>query len=82
MNKCDLSKKRLEWQCRRGMLELDVLLGRYLNEQYSTLNDAGKKQFKALLGVEDPDLYAYLMQQTEVPAEFQERVDAIRQWVK
>ena len=82
MKECDdLSKKRLKWQCRRGMLELDVLLNRYLEERYSDLDDEHKLHFQRLLTVEDPELYAYLMQQAEVPVEFQETVHAIRTWV-
>ncbi|MCD8499699.1 MAG: succinate dehydrogenase assembly factor 2 [Gammaproteobacteria bacterium] len=26
--------KRLQWQCRRGMLEIDLLLKRYLSAHY------------------------------------------------
>jgi antitoxin CptB len=27
---------KLRWRCRRGMRELDVLLSRYLDEEYRT----------------------------------------------
>lgn len=82
MQELDLSKKRLKWQCRRGMLELDVLLGRYLDECFDGLNADEKLQFQALLTVEDPELYAYLMQGAQVPAIHQDMVYAIKQWSK
>ena len=30
--------KRLRWQCRRGMLELDLLLGAFLDQYYLNLS--------------------------------------------
>lgn len=80
MTETDLSKKRLKWQCRRGMLELDVLLNRYLDSQYELLTEPEKHQFQQLLTIEDPELYGYLMQQLPIPTELQETINAIKQW--
>jgi antitoxin CptB len=52
---------RLEWACRRGMLELDVLLGNFLAEAYSALSLDDKKLFVRLLAEADPDLFAWIM---------------------
>lgn len=52
---------KLEWACRRGMLELDVLLGNFLREAYTSLPEDDKKHFVALLGCPDPELFDYLM---------------------
>lgn len=52
---------RLQWACRRGMLELDVLLGNFLKEAYSQLLLEDKKLFVELLGCTDPELFAWLM---------------------
>jgi antitoxin CptB len=52
---------RLRWACRRGMLELDVLLGNYLNNAYLDLSLADKKLFVALLGQPDPEIFEWLM---------------------
>ena len=57
---------KLKWACRRGMLELDVLLGNFLNEAYFKLSDEDKKNFVALLSCKDPELFAWLLGQ-EVP---------------
>ncbi len=52
---------KLRWACRRGMLELDVLLGNFLSDAYSTLSDQDKMLFVDLLSQPDPQLFAWLM---------------------
>jgi antitoxin CptB len=59
---------KLQWACRRGMLELDVLLGNFLNEAYPHLAKEEKILFINLLNLSDPELIAYLMGQ-EKPAD-------------
>lgn len=70
--------QKIKWRCRRGMLELDLILGRFVNEHYPTLSDGQKEAFIALLGVEDPLLFAWLMghEQPEEP-HFQKIVEVI-----
>lgn len=80
MSELDLSKKRLEWQCRRGMLELDVLLKRYLDDQYEQLNDEQKAIFQDLLSLEDPILWAYITDQEQPEIDYKDMIDVIRQW--
>lgn len=60
---------RLKWACRRGMLELDVLLGPFVEEAFDALSDTDKETFERLLTSDDPDLYAWFMghQQCEDP---------------
>lgn len=55
--------KRLRWQCRRGMLELDLLLGVFLDHSYLSLTDAEQDLFEQLLTYSDQDLYHYLIKQ-------------------
>ena len=55
--------KRLRWQCRRGMLELDLLLGAFLDQYYLNLSAADKDLFEQLLTYSDQDLYRYLIKQ-------------------
>lgn len=59
---------KLQWACRRGMLELDVLLGNFLKEAYFNLELADKHRFINLLTHQDPELYAWLLGQ-ESPEE-------------
>jgi antitoxin CptB len=53
--------RRLRWQCRRGMLELDVALRRFLDEDYSSLNSAEQATFARLLEAQDQTLHGWLM---------------------
>ncbi|TBR37761.1 hypothetical protein CBF23_013790 [Marinomonas agarivorans] len=58
--------KRLKWHCRRGMLELDLLLEPFLEEEFEKLEAADKKRFYQLIQVEDQDMFLWFMQK-EVP---------------
>jgi antitoxin CptB len=42
------------------MLELDVLLGNFLEEAYFSLDEKDKEIFIRLLDFSDPDLFIYL----------------------
>ena len=52
---------RLRWRCRRGMRELDVLLQRYLDEDYPARHAANVTHSHALLELQDPELFGYLV---------------------
>jgi antitoxin CptB len=52
---------KLEWACRRGMLELDVLLGNFLKEAYPDLEVEDKLLFINLLICSDPEVFAWIM---------------------
>jgi len=54
-------KARLRWQCRRGLLELDFILERFLDQRYDQLSDVFKEQFNELLQHSDPDLQSWLL---------------------
>ncbi len=49
------------WHCRRGMKELDVLLGRYARERYAAAPPARQAAFEALLELPDPQIADYLL---------------------
>lgn len=51
---------RLRWSCRRGMLELDVLLGNFLEEAYSGLSPEDQATFIKLLECNDQELFGWL----------------------
>lgn len=59
---------RLRWQCRRGMLELDILLEEFLDHAYADLDEDGRAAFEDLLTYPDQLLYEYLMGQ-QVPTD-------------
>jgi len=64
----DRERQRLRWQCRRGMLELDLLLSRFMDVGYGDLDGAERADFKRLLGYQDQILYDWVMEHS-VPAE-------------
>lgn len=55
---------RLRWKCRRGMLELDLLLNRFLDVGYADLDPVAQTHFEQLLDYPDTELLALLMGQT------------------
>ncbi|PJD95486.1 MAG: hypothetical protein CK426_04395 [Legionella sp.] len=52
---------RLKWSCRRGMLELDLILSNFLQKGLPLLNEQQLNTFKELLTHTDPELFAWLM---------------------
>ena len=52
----------LRWRCRRGMLELDILLGHFLETGYELLDSKGKESFQRLLEEGDDRLQAWLLE--------------------
>lgn len=56
-----LNENQLVWRCRRGIRELDVLFGRFLQSDYAKLGDAEKANFQRLLDVQDPVIMDWLM---------------------
>ena len=56
---------RLRWRCRRGSREMDLLLLRFLEQDYPNLDAKEQTLFGALLDEDDPDLYAWVTGQTE-----------------
>ena len=53
--------KMLEWRCRRGMKELDILLLRYLRGSLVTAPDDERDAFAEFLELPDPDIARYLL---------------------
>lgn len=63
----DQQIRRLRWQCRRGMLELDHLLDRFLDLGYGELTESERQTFLRLLGAQDTDLSDWFMARAEPP---------------
>jgi len=55
---------RLRWQCRRGLLELDLLFEAFLKNGYGCLSDADKETFKQFLEHQDQTLQEWLLGKT------------------
>ena len=75
----DAQKRKLIWQSRRGMLELDLLLKTFLEKRLSSLSAQEVYAFESLLTHSDPQLYSWLMGHEEPPEnELKDIVSLIR----
>lgn len=55
----DTELSRLRWQCRRGMLELDALLGDFIDAHYQDMQPEELAVFKDVLTYPDQLLFDY-----------------------
>jgi antitoxin CptB len=60
---------RIRWDCRRGMLELDLVLNRFVDKRLDKLNAAQTEAFRQLLEYPDNELLDLIMQRAEVDDE-------------
>jgi antitoxin CptB len=75
------SSGRLYWSCRRGMLELDLILIPFYQHCYASLACQQQQQFEQLLACTDVELYAWLTGRGEPEqAEFQTITQLIRDY--
>ncbi len=56
---------RLRWGCRRGILEVDLVLVPFLENEYLGLSEEHKQLFEQLLECEDQDLFAWFLKKDE-----------------
>jgi antitoxin CptB len=56
---------RIRWQCRRGMLELDLVLAAFLDRYYLGLDGREVELFKELLDQPDNELLDLVMGRAE-----------------
>ena len=53
----DALDSRLRWRCRRGMLELDLILSNFLDKEYAGLNNEQKNLLDQILDYPDQLLF-------------------------
>lgn len=74
------NKFRLEWDCRRGMLELDKVIMPFFQQHFDHLDDAQKTTFVRLLAATDLQLFSWFFNRTPAPdLELQQMVDYIQE---
>ena len=67
---------KLRWHCtRRALLELDITLGRFLDDGFKKLSETQVKTFVDLVAMEDHDLWALIS--GKVDAEDPAEIDVI-----
>jgi antitoxin CptB len=70
---------RIRWQCRRGLLELDLILNRFLESELERLSPEQLGVFKAFLAETDTRMLAWVMGQEEPPARYTALVRQLQQ---
>jgi len=60
-----LQRDRLKWQCRRGLLELDLVLERFLQTQAAQLSNEDAAALGQLLEQADNDLWDLVIGRTD-----------------
>lgn len=69
--------RRLRWQCRRGLLELDLLLARFLEQRYPALAACEREAFQQLLRASDTQLLAWLQGRETPPSGLKNIIDKV-----
>ncbi|HLP97402.1 MAG TPA: succinate dehydrogenase assembly factor 2 [Sideroxyarcus sp.] len=72
--------ERVRWRCRRGLLELDIVLGRFIEQRYAGLDAVQQAAFDALLDMPDTVLWDMIAGRTAPPQEAQQQ--ALLEWLK
>jgi antitoxin CptB len=71
--------ERVRWRSRRGLLELDIVLGRFIEQEYAQLDEAGQRAFEALLDMPDNPLWDMITGRREAAQDVQQALlDRIR----
>jgi succinate dehydrogenase flavin-adding protein (antitoxin of CptAB toxin-antitoxin module) len=69
---------RIRWRCRRGLLELDLLLKGFLERGYDRLGPEERAVFVELLEQPDNDLLDLAMGRTEPAPRYRSVVEMLR----
>lgn len=51
---------RIRWRCRRGLLELDLILNKTMDERYQHFDSKERDAFHRLLDLADVDILKYV----------------------
>ena len=60
---------KLRWRCRRGQRELDDLLRRYVDLEYSAASPQDQEAFRHLLDSQDAEIHAYCLGRLRPPTD-------------
>jgi antitoxin CptB len=60
-------RSRIRWRCRRGMLENDIVLTRFLDERGDTLSEEEADLLVRLLDLPDNELWDVIAGRAEAP---------------
>lgn len=75
----DINRFKLEWECRRGMRELDKMIMPFYKNYFDELNETQQEAFVQLLSYPDPEVFRWVMLQDIAPTqEIAELIKIIR----
>lgn len=70
---------RIRWQCRRGLLELDLTLLAFVERKYASLSPSERTVFRRLLDTPDTQLQTWLLGNEEaLDYDFKQIIEKIR----
>jgi succinate dehydrogenase flavin-adding protein (antitoxin of CptAB toxin-antitoxin module) len=69
---------RIRWRCRRGLLELDLVLERFLQRRFDGLDGETLRRFDELLDQPDNDLLDLALGRAEPEPRYRAIVDMLR----
>ena len=67
----------MRWAARRGMLELDLVLGPFVEQRYALLSPEDRELFQRLMLSEDQDLFSWFLRREQT--EDEELRDIVKQ---
>lgn len=56
----DIAKRKIRFQTRRGLLELDLIFGRFMEKEFEHLSDKELSEFSEILEFQDQELLALI----------------------
>ncbi|EEZ72398.1 succinate dehydrogenase assembly factor 2 [Neisseria cinerea] len=56
----DIAKRKIRFQTRRGLLELDLIFGRFMEKEFEHLSDQELSEFSEILEFQDQELLALI----------------------
>ncbi|MDP8100753.1 succinate dehydrogenase assembly factor 2 [Phocoenobacter atlanticus] len=65
---------RIEWECRRGMRELDEMIMPFYKNHFDNLSQEQQNTFVEMLKFTDPELFRWLMNQEQAPQEAMQKM--------
>ncbi|MBA4741798.1 MAG: succinate dehydrogenase assembly factor 2 [Azoarcus sp.] len=74
-----VDRGRIRWQCRRALLELDLVLERFIERHFEVLEDQQLADLQDLLQCEDHDLWAMVNGSAQCPEDRWRKIIALMQ---
>jgi antitoxin CptB len=67
----DARRRRILFRAwRRGMREMDIVMGRFADAQLPEMNEADLDEFERLLDAPDPSVLAWITGEESIPADY------------